>query len=368
MVKLRVNSALKVVPTPSDNYLIRIEGFNFDYRRTERRVKAPSAQPVEQTAARAPSPASANMPRAPPKFSAAMTENAMKTPAPSAATAATEEDIPMATTTSLEPSQSNELTAPSATHQQAEVKPPPPTASPSTSTRQQGPGKPNSQIWIGDPPADPRDLFAPQHREKIREYRSQTSKIGQHYAIVYFYTVEDATAALESVDMSSGLKVRYGNDFQDRPHYSRSGGGDSFSGRGSYDTRKSMSSVDSENRGGVGRGGRGGRGGGGSISSRGSGGPGTFGGGRGSPAPRGRGGARGVTSRDSGEHAADSSWGGGDDGKHTSDENKATTPAVAPSSSGPGGGQAAAVGGPTAASTPAAQSSGAAGESHSQSS
>ena len=154
-------------------------------------------------------------------------------------------------------------------------------------------GKPTAQIWIGQPPEDIRGMFSPSHREKIKDVRTALARGSNFpYAIVYFTTVEDATAAIQALDHP---KLKFGDDYDGPPrtggNYGSRGGG-SFS-QGSYDARKSVGS-DTENRGGFGRGGRGGRGGPmsrggstGSFSSRGS--------GSGSPAPgrggRGRGGS-----------------------------------------------------------------------------
>jgi hypothetical protein len=237
-------------------------GFNFDYRRAERRVKPVTTQPVEQNATQVPLP----------------------TPTPN------EKAAP--------PAPAKEVVPPPA------VRPPSPTAPPpaddtnsttpvtgsaadrsSASTGKQSIGRPTAQIWIGSPPDDVLGMFAPEHREKIKEHRSHVSRnTNQKYAMVYFHNVEDSTAAIESL---SHHNVKYGDDYNQRSFTDRSGGGGSFSSRGggsfsqgSYDARKSGGS-DNENRGGFGRGGRGGRGAGrgGSTSFSGRGGS--------SPAPRG---------------------------------------------------------------------------------
>ena len=148
-------------------------------------------------------------------------------------------------------------------------------------------GKPSAIIWIGNPPEDIRVMFPPGHREKIKDIRTAFGRgTNFPYALVYFHTMEEASAAIETLNHS---KLKFGEEFDGPPrgNYPTRGGG-SFS-QGSYDARKSGGS-DTENRGGFGRGGRGGRGG---ASSRGSGSVGSYSGrGGGSPAP-GRGGSRG---------------------------------------------------------------------------
>ena len=109
--------------------------------------------------------------------------------------------------------------------------------------------------------------------------------INNKYAIVYFHSVEDASAAIESLEHP---KVKFGNDYPPRGSQGRGG---SFSSRGtygsgSYDARK-MGVSDSD-RAGFGRGGRGGRGG-----PRGAGSSGSFSRGSSSPGPSRGGPSRG---------------------------------------------------------------------------
>lgn len=153
-------------------------------------------------------------------------------------------------------------------------------------------GKPTSQIWIGSPPDDISGMFPAAHREKIKEVRTLYSRASNFkYAIVFFNNVEEATAAIETLNHP---RIKYGEDYSNaeggstRGHSGRGGG--SF-GQGTYDSRKSGGSDTEGTRGGFGRGGRGGRGGNirGSSGGGSSGSFGSRGSGPGSPAPRGRG-------------------------------------------------------------------------------
>ena len=156
----------------------------------------------------------------------------------------------------------------------------------STSTRPHL-GRATAQIWIGSPPVDDiASMFPPEHREKIKDVSvHKPTDPNSKYALVYFHSVEDASAAIETLDHP---KVKFGTDFSTRSQ----GRGGSFSSRGSYsqgsyDARKS--GLSESDRGGFGRGGRGGRGG-----LRGAGSSGSFNRGSSSPGPnRGVGPSRG---------------------------------------------------------------------------
>lgn len=226
-------------------------GFNFDYRRAERRVKPATSYPIEQNATQVPLPTI--------------------TP--------TEKVAPLAP--------NKDVVAPPA------VKPPTPASTDDhpngkSDKAKQGWGRPTAQLWIGNPPEDIPSMFPSPHRELIKDVRRQSSRSTNFkYALVQFSSIEEASAAIETINHDH--RVKYGEDYQvyDNSRGSYSSRGTSFT-QGSYD-RKSGS--DNEGRGGFGRGGRGGRGstrGGssGTYSSRGSGSPGP---GRGSM--RGRGGA-----------------------------------------------------------------------------
>jgi len=139
-------------------------------------------------------------------------------------------------------------------------------------------GRPTAQIWIGNPPTDEiPSMFRPPHREKIKD-TSVHKAMDPHskYAIVYFNSVDDASAAIETLEHP---KVKFGNEYFKPSRGGAGGGGFSSRGfnQGSYDSRKSTGS-DPEGRS-FGRlprsGGRGSiRGGGsGSFSPRGNGSP-----------------------------------------------------------------------------------------------
>jgi hypothetical protein len=161
--------------------------------------------------------------------------------------------VPVHVTTSKElslPTTKSEISVPSATPGEESI--------PTGPTPQGKPhlGRATAQIWIGSPPVDDiHSMFPPEHREKIREVTvHKPTDPNSKYALVYFHSVEDASAAIETLDHP---KVKFGTE------YVRSQGrGGSFSSRGSYsqgsyDARKSLSESDR----GFGRGGRGGRGG-----------------------------------------------------------------------------------------------------------
>jgi len=253
-----------------------IVGFNFDYRRAERRVKPITSLPVEQhtTQVSLPAPAPSEKPAqpTPTKESGLPAPQVVEPPAPATADEpATEE-----TSTTDRPTPSNPKSW----------------------------GRPTAQIWIGSPPDDIAGMFPAPHREKIKEIRTMYSRSSNFkYALVNFNSVEEATAAIETL---SHAKVKYGEDYSNAEGgqsrgQSFSRGGGSFS-QGSYESRKPGGSDTEGARGGFGRGGRGGRGG----TTRGStGGPaGTFGSrgsGSGSPAPlrgRGRGGISSSQSKE----------------------------------------------------------------------
>jgi Protein of unknown function (DUF2433) len=262
----------------SSTWSVLMTGFNFDYRRAERRVKPVASQPVEQNVAQVALPTIPSHEKVVPP------------------TPAKEVSMPLSVDESPTPVTADE---------------PPPetfTAEKSTASPAKQWGKPTAQIWIGDPPDDVHSLFSSPHREKIRDTRTTISRgTNYKYALVYFHNVEDATAAIESLTHS---KIKYGEEYSSQDGRGRGGnfprGGGSFS-QSSFDSRKSGAS-DIEVRGGFGRGGRGGRGG----SSRGS--TGTFssrGSGSGSPAParggsmRARGGAFSSSSSHQKEVAGD---------------------------------------------------------------
>ena len=148
-------------------------------------------------------------------------------------------------------------------------------------------GRATAQIWIGSPPVDDiHSMFPPEHREKIREVSvHKPTDPNTKYALVYFNSVEDASAAIETLDHP---KIKFGTEYVNRSQ----GRGGGFSSRGSYNqgSYESRKSGDSDR--GFGRGGRGGRGG----SIRGSGSSGPYSRGTSSPGPtrggpgRGRGG------------------------------------------------------------------------------
>jgi len=177
-------------------------------------------------------------------------------------------------------------------------------------------GKPTASVWIGEPPDDVTGMFTSPYKEKIRDVRVNVARgSNQKYALVYFNNVDDAAAAIETLNHPN---LRFGHS-QEHSYGEggRGGRGSGFGGRGSYsdrgggsfDSRKSGGSDTEGGRGGFGRGGRGGRaaprgGSSGSFSSRGSGGP-------GSPAPgrgRGRGCASSVTKDVSSTSAPEGDW------------------------------------------------------------
>jgi RNA recognition motif-containing protein len=137
-----------------------------------------------------------------------------------------------------------------------------------------------------------KDMFPQPHKDKIKHVRKANARGSNHpYAIVYFNSIEEAQAAIESLTHS---KIKFGDDFASDHDRAGSYGprGGSFGG-GSYPDRKSGGSDSEMNRGGFGRGGRGGRGGPGSRGGGGPGSSGTYssrGSGSHSPAP-GRGGS-----------------------------------------------------------------------------
>jgi hypothetical protein len=274
-----VNNVLRV-----HNQLIDLTlGFNFDYRRAERRVKPVATQPVEQ-ATHVPLPSITTnekvAPPAPGKNVVIPTPVKPPSPAPPSEEPTTEE-------------------AP-ATVEKSTV-----------SASKASWGKPTAQIWIGQPPENILEMFPPEHREKIKDTRTAFARGSNFpYAVVYFHSVEEATAAIETL---THLRIKFGEEYEPNRSGTYSSRGGSFS-QTSYDARKSVGGAsDTDNRGGFGRGGRGGRGGSsrggpstGSFSSRGS--------GSGSPAPRGRGrgsnASRDVSTTDNADPAT-GLWGSG---------------------------------------------------------
>jgi hypothetical protein len=253
--------------TPKDN-VFNFVGFNFDYRRAERRVKPVTSQPVEQHASQIPLPSvtSSEKVAALPPSKDVVAPPAVKPPTPPPPAA---DDGSTPSVSTVEPTATT------------------------TSTATRGWGRPTAQIWIGSPPMEEvKDMFPQPHKDKIKHVRKANARGSNHpYAIVYFNSIEEAQAAIESLTHS---KIKFGDDFasdHDRAGSYGPRGGGSFGG-GNYPDRKSGGSDSEMNRGGFGRGGRGGRGGPGSR----GGGPGSSGtyssrgSGSHSPAP-GRGGS-----------------------------------------------------------------------------